>query len=94
MISLINNEFIKLGKIKLITPFVIFSSVGLLEKFIFKTIQINRLFNLIPFIGIILCVMFSGIISNEIEFGTFRLYLTKAKSRIKIYNAKIITIFI
>jgi ABC-2 type transport system permease protein len=54
----------------------------------------NTIYNLIPFVGIMVSIIFSGIISNEIENGTIRFYLTKPISRNKIFQSKFITIII
>ena len=94
MISLIENEFIKLGKLKIIIPFILFTIVLLIENYVLKSINYNNLVSLIPFISITLIIIFCGIISNEIEYGTFRMYLTKSKSRRKVYLSKLLTSYI
>lgn len=93
MIKLINNEFKKIGIFKLIMPFVIFLIVIIII-FEFNDDMKNTIFSLIPFVGIIISILFSGIISSEIENGTFRFYLTKPVSRDKIYKSKLLTIII
>ena len=54
----------------------------------------NTIFSLIPFIGIMISIIFSGIVSNEIDNGTIRFYLTKPVSRINILKSKFLTIVI
>ncbi len=93
MIKLINNELKKIGIIKLIFPFLIFLIVIILI-FEFTDDMKDTIYNLIPFVGIMVSIIFSGIISNEIENGTIRFYLTKPVSRNKIYQSKFITILI
>ncbi len=93
MIKLINNEFKKIGKLKLAIPFIIFLSVIIII-YEFTTDMKNTIYKLIPFIGIIISIFYSGIISNEIENGTIRFYLTKPVSRINVYKSKFLTIII
>ena len=93
MIKLINNEFKKIGPLKLSIPFVIFLLVIILI-YEFNDNMKNTIFNLIPFIGIMMSIIFSGIISNEIENGTIRFYLTKPVSRNNIFKSKFLTIII
>ena len=69
MIKLINNEFKKIGFIKLIFPFIIFLIVIILI-FEFTDNMKNTIYNLIPFVGILTSIIYSGTISNEIENGT------------------------
>ena len=82
-----------MGLFKLSIPLIIFLIVTILI-FEFTNNMINTIFKLIPFIGIIISIIFSGIISNEVENGTIRFYLTKPVSRIKIYKSKFLTIVI
>lgn len=93
MIKLINNEFKKIGIIKLLSSLLIFLIIIIII-FEFIDDMKNTIFNLIPFSGIMISILFSGIISNEIENGTFRFYLTKPISRYKIYKSKFITMII
>ena len=93
MIKLINNEFKKIGPLKLSIPFIIFLIVIILI-YEFNDNMKNTIFNLIPFIGIMMSIIFSGIISNEIENGTIRFYLTKPVSRNNIFKSKFLTIII
>lgn len=93
MIKLINNEFKKIGPLKLSFPFIIFLIVIIII-YEFNDNMKNTIFSLIPFIGIMISIIFSGIISNEIENGTIRFYLTKPVSRINIYKSKFLTIVI
>lgn len=93
MIKLINNEFKKIGITKLLSSLLIFLIIIIII-FEFVEDMKNTIFNLIPFSGIIISILFAGIISNEIENGTFRFYLTKPISRYKIYKSKFITMII
>ncbi len=94
MINLIRNEFTKLGKFKLIIPFLLFISMFFIEYHLNTIITFDNLIVLIPYIGIVLCIIFSGIVSAEVENGTFKYYLTKAKTRAKVLLSKIIMEFI
>ena len=91
VINLIKNEYIKLGTIKFSIPFIIFLSIPIIQKYFIKSISNDSLFLIIPFIGIILVILFSPVISNELEEGTFRFYLTKPISRKKIFLSKLFT---
>lgn len=93
MVKLINNELKKIGLFKFIIPFILFFIVIILI-YEFSNNMKDTIYKLIPFVGIIISVLFSGIISNEIENGTFRFYLTKPVSRINIYKSKFMTIII
>lgn len=93
--KLIKNEFIKIGIKKQIISFIILTIILTLNYFINnKSLNEDNLLTMIPFIGIIITILFSGIMSNEIENGTFRFYLTKPVNRYKIYLSKLLTIFI
>lgn len=93
MIKLINNEFKKIGTFKLVIPFIIFLIVIILIYEFTDNIKYT-IYKLIPFIGIIISIIFSGIISNEVESGSIRFYLTKPVSRINIFKSKFLTIII
>ena len=94
MIKLINNEFIKVKKYKIILTYIlIIISIILMNKYGKSDIK-DMSYNLIPFIGIIISILFSGSICSEIENGTMRYYLTKPFKRYKIYLSKLITILI
>ena len=93
MIKLINNEFKKIGLLKLIISFILFIIV-IIVIYEFTDNMKNTIFNLIPFAGILITIIFSSTISGEIENGTFRFYLTKPISRKKIYQSKMVTIII
>lgn len=89
MINLIVNEFKKSSLIKLIIIILIFViSIMLLYKF--NYINYYSLYKVIPFISISSIVLNNNIISNEINNGTFRYYLTKPIKRYKIYLSKFI----
>ncbi len=93
--KIIRNEFTKLGIKKQIISFIILTTILILNYFINnRNLNEDNLLTMIPFIGIIITVLFSGIMSNEIENGTFRFYLTKPVSRYKIYLSKLLTIII
>jgi ABC-type transport system involved in multi-copper enzyme maturation permease subunit len=89
MIKLVKNEFIKIGYFKLNLPFVIFATVILVMKEV-ESLSFDKIYSLISFIGLCNCALFGGIISNEIENGTFRMYLTKPVKRNKVYLSKYI----
>lgn len=94
MIRLINNELIKVGKWKILLSNLLFLTIILI---IVKTSDYNIIdtsYRLIPFIGILMCIIFGGTISQEIENGTLRYYLTKPIKRWKIYLSKLITMHI
>lgn len=93
MIKLIKNEFIKNGKYKLLFSLFFFFIIILIIKEYSDNFK-STMYSLIPFIGVLGCVYFSGIISNEIENGTFRFYLTKPVSRNNIYISKYFSIII
>ncbi len=94
MIKLINNEFIKTRRIKIIfSEIIILISIFIMNKYSDKFL-LDLIFNLIPFIGIIVSILFSGSICSEIENGTLRYYLTKPYKRWKIYLSKFICIYI
>lgn len=93
--KLIKNEFIKIGIKKQIISLIILTIILTLNYFINnKSLNEDNLLTMIPFIGIIITILFSGIMSNEIENGTFRFYLTKPVNRYKIYLSKLSTIII
>lgn len=95
MIYLIKNEYIKIGLKKQLISFILLTTIILLIYFINnKQFNIDNLLTIIPFIGIIITILFSGIIQEEIESGTFRFYLTKSVCRNKIFISKLLTIII
>ena len=95
MMNLIKNEFIKLGFKKQFISFIVLTIIIIINYFINnEKLSVDNMFTLIPFIGIIISILFSGIISEEIDFGTFRFYLTKPVNRTKIYISKLLTIII
>ncbi len=95
MIRLIKNEYIKIGKYKIIIMFGIFLIIiCFIYKFNNKVDALNNSFKLIPFIGVSACILFSGIVSLEYTNGNLRYYLTKPIKRNKIYLSKILTIYL
>lgn len=92
MIKLINNELNKIKKSKLLFVIFLFIIVIILLNRYSKDDLFNVSYNLIQFVGIVISILFSGIICSEIDNGTFRFYLTKPYNRIKIYLSKLITI--
>ena len=95
MMNLIKNEFIKLGFKKQFISFIVLTIIIIINYFINnEKISMDNILTLIPFIGIIISILFSGIISEEIDSGTFRFYLTKPVSRTKTYISKLLTIVI
>lgn len=89
MIKLVKNEFTKIGFFKLWLPFIIFIIVIFVMNEA-SSLSFNKIYSLISFVGICNCALFGGIISNEIESGTFRMYLTKPVRREKVYLSKYI----
>lgn len=95
MLKLINNEFIKLNKFKLIAFMCIFLFVILLTYYANdKMLNINNLFTFISFIEVLIVTIFNNIISTEVNEGTFRFYLTKPVKRWKVYISKYLTILL
>ncbi len=92
MIKLINNEFIKIKRSKLIFTQIIFIIIIYIMKKVSSNDLLNLSYNLIPFVGIMVCILFGNTISGEIENGTFRFYLTKPFKRWKVYLSKFICI--
>ena len=98
MISLIVNEYKKIKASKIII------SVCLIIVSIYILIYLNKdmsgieLFNLIyrfiPFLGILICVLFAGIVNNEVNKGTFRYYLTKPYYRSKVIISKLLFVYL
>lgn len=89
MISLIVNEIKKSSLIKLIIIISIFI-VSILLLYKFNYLNYYSLYKVIPFISISSIVLNNNIVSNEINNGTFRYYLTKPIKRYKIYLSKFI----
>ena len=94
MIKLINNEFNKIKKSKVIFTYILLIIVlFLMNKYSDKDIY-SLSYYLIPIIGIIVCILFSSTICGELERGTLRYYLTKPFKRWKIYVSKILCMII
>lgn len=98
MIKLVKNEFIKFSKLKIIICSLIV--VGIINIIVYlnngKNVMIikDTVFSLVPFIGIMICILCGGIVSNEFQSGTIRMYLTKPYKRWKILLSKLIFIFL
>ena len=85
MIRLINNEFIKIKKVKVIFTYICYIiTLIILNKYSDKNI-LDLSYYLIPVIGVIVSILYGGIISSEKENGSFRYYLTKINSKYTIY---------
>ena len=94
MIRLVNNEFNKIKKSKLIFIDILFIiSIVVMNNYSDKNI-LDLSFNLIPFLGLIISILFSSSICGEIENGTMRYYLTKPYRRYKIYLSKLFCIIL
>ncbi len=95
MINLIKNEFIKLGKFKFICSHLVFL-VSIVAYYYVnkKVITEDFILKLIPFVGVVLSIIFCPIMSSEYSKGTFRIYLTKPIKRTKVYISKLLTIFL
>ena len=93
MIRLINNEFIKIKKVKVIFTYICYIiTLIILNKYSDKNI-LDLSYYLIPVIGVIVSILYGGIISSEKENGSFRYYLTKPYKRWKIYIAKLLIFY-
>ncbi len=98
MISLIVNEYKKIKASKIIiSACLIIVSIYILI-YLNKDMSGIELFNLIyrfiPFLGILICVLFAGIVNNEVNKGTFRYYLTKPYYRSKIIISKLLFVYL
>ncbi len=97
MIKLIKNEYIKNSKTKL------FISIIIMILIIYFIIEFNSnknanylistIYKFIPFISILICTLFGGIVSNEFHSGTIRVYLAKPVKRWKILLSKIALLY-
>ena len=95
MINLIKNEFIKLGKVKFIGSHLVFLVSIIAYYYVNKKVLTEDfILKLIPFIGVVLSIIFCSIVSSEYTRGTFRIYLTKPVKRAKVYISKLLTIFL
>ncbi len=94
MIRLIKNEFTKFGIVKFILPYIIFLIVIILEYYYNGYFNNDYLLKLIPYVGMILCILFSSIISNEMTSGTFKYYLTKSSTRFKVLTSKLLFVYV
>lgn len=88
MINLVKNELYKVKFVKIIASEIFYLIFFLIIIKFSKKSAFELSFNLIPFVGILTSLIFGGIISDEIDKGTFRFYLTKPASRHKIYVSK------
>lgn len=95
MINLIRNEFIKLGRLKFICSHLVFLVSIMVYYYVNKhTITEEFMLSLLPFVGVVLSIVFCSIVSSEYTKGTFRVYLTKPVKRTKVYISKLLTIFL
>lgn len=95
MIRLIKNEFIKLGRLKFICSHLVFSLSIMVYYYVNKhTITEEFILSLLPFVGVVLSIIFCSIVSSEYTKGTFRIYLTKPVKRTKVYISKLLTIIL
>lgn len=94
IIKLINNELIKIGKWKIILSNLLFLTIILIIVKVNDNNVMDTSFRLIPFIGVLISIIFGGTISQELDNGTLRYYLTKPIKRWKIYLSKLITMHI
>ena len=94
MIKLINNELNKVKKSRLLFSQILFVVALYIMKRMSSNSIIDLSYNLIPFVGIMICILFGGIVSNEVENGSFRYYLTKPYKRWKVYLSKLLCILI
>lgn len=95
MIRLIINEIVKCGRVKILTSYFVFTFVTFFIYILNENIiEYSYLNSYIMFIGIYASMLFGGIISNEVEKGTIRFYLSKPVKRWKIYLAKLLTIIL
>lgn len=93
--NLIKNEYIKLGFKKQIISFLVLTLIIILNYYINeKNLTMDNILTIIPFIGIIISILFSGTISHEIQSGTLRFYLTKSISRNKVFISKLLTMIL
>mgnify|MGYP003306189643 CR=1 FL=1 len=93
MIRLIINEIVKCGRVKILTSYFVFTFVTFFIYILNENIiEYSYLNSYVMFIGIYASMLFGGIISNEVEKGTIRFYLSKPVKRWKIYLAKLLTI--
>lgn len=91
MIKLIKNELKKIGLLKILFSYLLCILIILLLYKINNKGFIYTSYTLIEFIPIIVIIIFSPTISNEINNGTFKIYLTKPIKRYKILLSKYIT---
>lgn len=98
MINLIRNEYIKNSRLKLfISSFIIILIIYFIidfnaskdTKYIISTV-----YKFIPFISILVCILFGGIVSSEFHSGTIRVYLTKPIKRWKMLFSKIMLVYL
>ena len=98
MIKLIKNEILKINIIKIIILCVILIASVFIIVYVNKDFNGKDIFNtsiyLIPFLGVVICILFGGIMSNEFQNGTFKIYLTKPIKRSEILLSKILMMYL
>ena len=83
MIRLINNEYNKIKKSKLLFILVLFIiTIYIMNKYSSKNI-IDLSYNLIPFIGVFISILYSGSVCGEVDSGSMKYYLTNHLKDIK-----------
>src|SRR5574344_2926593 len=99
MLRLIKNEIIKIFNFKLILVPLLFSiSIFLIVHYNSSNTNETKIFEtiyyVVPFIGMAVCLLMGGIMSNEFQNGTIRMYASKPVKRWKIIISKLITIYL
>ena len=98
MNRLLLNEFKKVGLKKIIIYdlllFITISIIFYFNKNKESFIAFDTIYTLIPFLGILICIIFGGVISSEVSSGTFKVYLTKGYCRWKILISKLLFIYL
>ena len=99
MIKLIKNELNKIFSFKYIIISLLFITSVFIVIYYNRDIEdaskvLNTSLYMIPFIGMITCLLTGGIMSNEFQNGTIRMYLTKPVKRWKILLSKLLAIYL